>query len=201
MILVSVFGGAELERYLLPVIPIFYIAVSVALTYQRRRISAVVIPVMLVGLVANIYYNPPYPFPFENNLAMVDFVHLQQVGASFAEKNLKQQRIATAWPYTAALRNPDFGYVTKKLRVVETGDFHVQSIRNLDPHSFDALVVYTRTWDPQDGALSFPLVGRFLNHFYAWEPQITSAQCADLGLQEAVSWESRGQKISVYLRH
>lgn len=200
LVLVSIFGGAELERYLLPVLPVFYIAVSVALTYQRRIVSVIVIPVMLAGLLLNIYLNPPYPFPYENNLAMVDFVHLQQVGATFAELNLRQRRIATAWPYTAALRNPDFGYVSRKLNVLETGDFHVQSIRRLDPRSFDALLVYTRTWDSPDSALSSPLARRFLAHFYAWEPQITSEQCADLGLQEAVSWESRGQKISVYLR-
>src|SRR6201996_1888184 len=33
IVLVSVLGGAELERYLLPVLPIFYVAVGVALTY------------------------------------------------------------------------------------------------------------------------------------------------------------------------
>jgi len=32
LLLVSLFGGAELERYLLPVLPVFYIAVAIAMT-------------------------------------------------------------------------------------------------------------------------------------------------------------------------
>ena len=199
-VLVSMFGGAELERYLLPVLPVFYIAVSVALTYQRRWVNVTVIPLLLAGSVASLFYNPPYPFPFENNLAMVDFIRLQEIGAGLAERSLAGRRIATAWPYTAALRNPEFGYVTRKLSVVETGDFHVASIRRLQPNAFDALIVYTRTWDPEDSVLSLSVVRRFLHRFYAYEPQITSAQCAELGLQETVSWELHGQKISVYLR-
>ena len=200
LILVSVFGGAELERYLLPVLPVFYIVVSVALTYQRRWVNAIVIPVLLGGLIASLFWNPPYPFPFENNLAMVDFIRLQQIGASFAEKNLAGARIATAWPYTGALRNPDYGYVAKKLNVIETGDFHFDSIRRLKPGAFDALIVYTRTWDPKNSLISLAPVRSFLRRFYDWKPRINSEQCAQLGLYETVSWESRGQHISVYLR-
>ncbi len=39
ILLVSLLGGAELERYLLPVLAVFYIAVSVALTYFERICS------------------------------------------------------------------------------------------------------------------------------------------------------------------
>jgi hypothetical protein len=200
-VLVSLLGGAELERYLLPVLPIFYIAVSVALTYQRRRVNAIVIPALLGGLIVSNWWNPPYPFPFENNLAMVDFVRLQEIAAMFAERSLADKRIATAWPYTAALRRPEFGYVTKKLRVVETGDFHAASISRLSPAKFDALIVYTRTWEPDSGVLDFAIVRRFLGHFYGWQPQINSEQCKQLGLDEVVSWQVRRQTITVYLRH
>lgn len=201
LLVVSAFGGAELERYLLPVLPVFYIAVSVALTYQRKWVNIVAIPAIIGGLIASIFWNPPYPFPFENNLAMADFVHLQQIAANYVETNLPGQRIATAWPYTAALRSPDFGYVSKKLRVVETGDFHAADIAKLDPTRYDALVVYTRTWQPDSSLLRLYQVRRFLAHFYGWQPQITEQECAGLGLTRAASWESHGQQISVYLRH
>ena len=36
ILLVSLLGGAELERYLLPVLPVFYIAVGIALTSLDR---------------------------------------------------------------------------------------------------------------------------------------------------------------------
>lgn len=198
--LVSVFGGAELERYLLPVLAIFYITVAVALTYVTNLGRIISATGLAIGLVANLFWNPPYPFPFENNLAMVDFVRLQQAAAEFAERNLHDSRIATAWPYTAALRDPDYGFVRQKLNVIETNDFHASSIRALSPANFDVLITYTRTWAPQNGVISIPFVRKFLNRFYEWEPRITSEQCARLGLQELASWARRGQTIALYIR-
>ncbi len=178
MLLVSVFGGAELERYLLPVLPIFYIAVAVALTYVRKWVNVAATAALVAGLVVSLFWNPPYPFPYENNFAMVHFVQLQQAAAGFAERNFANRTIATAWPYTAALENPDYGFVNRKLNVVETNDFHFASIRALPPASFDALITYTRTWAPANGVIAIPLVRRFLTRFYQWQPDITPDQCA-----------------------
>ncbi len=200
LLLVSVFGGAELERYLLPALPVFYIAVAVALTYQRRTVNFVAVPALLAGLAANLFWNPPYPFPFENNLAMVDFVRLQQIAADFVQGAHAGKSIATAWPYTAALRRPEYGFVEKKLRIVETNDFHPASIAALPSDSFNVLIVYTRTWEPEKGVLLLPGVRRFLHHFYDWQPEITAEECARLGLRETVSWEAHGQRITVYAR-
>jgi len=200
LVLVSVLGGAELERYLLPTLPIFYIAVAVALTCVPKKVSIAATGALVAGLVINLWWNPPYPFPYENNLAMVDFVRLQQIAAGFAQRVLPGRAIATAWPYTAGLRDPDYGFVENKLNAVETGDFHVDSIRKLPPQSFDALITYTRTWMPSNGVIRYPLVRRFLSHFYEWQPDITTEQCADLGLQELISWKSRGQRITIYAR-
>lgn len=201
LMLVSVLGGAELERYLLPVLPIFYIAVSVALTYfQARWARVTATAVLLAGLVVNLFWNPPYPFPYENNYAMVDFVRLQKTAAEFAERNLSGRTIATAWPYTAALKRPDYGFVDHPLRVIESGDFHVSSIRALPVGSFDALITYTRTWAPPDGVISIPVVQHFLSRFYEWEPEITAEQCAELGLRRVMSWRLRGQAITIYVR-
>ncbi len=200
ILLVSAFGGAELERYLLPVLPLFYIAVGVALTYQRRAVNFVAIPALLAGLAANLFWNPPYPFPFENNLAMVDFVRLQQTAAGFVQQTQAGKTIATAWPYTAALRRTEYGFVERKMRVVETHDFHPSSIKALPPSSFDVLIVYTRTWEPEKSVLLLPAVREFLRHFYSWQPEITAEECAGLGLREIVSWERHGQRITVYAR-
>ncbi|MGA8029769.1 MAG: hypothetical protein WB992_21710 [Bryobacteraceae bacterium] len=200
LVTVSVFGGAELERYLLPVLPIFYIAVSVALTYTGRRVAIAATAALLTGLIVSLFWNPPYPFPYENNYAMVDFIRLQQLGAGFAERNLKGRTIATAWPYTAALQNPDYGFVHHPLKVLETGDFHVSSIRSLPPRSYDALITYVRTWAPGDSVISIPLIRRFLTHFYEWQPDIAPEECMQLGLKEAVSWSLHGQEITIYIR-
>jgi hypothetical protein len=199
IVLVSVLGGAELERYLLPVLPVFYIAVGIALTSLEKRFSVPAMAGLFAGLIVSLFWNPPYPFPFENNYAMVDFVRLQELAADFVERNIPDRTIATAWPYTAALENPDFGFVKHKLKVVETGDFHAASIKALPP-DFDVLIVYTRTWMPQNGVIAFDFVRRFLRHFYQWDSAITPEQCAEMGLMERISWTSRGQTITIYAR-
>jgi hypothetical protein len=200
LLLVSVLGGAELERYLLPVLPIFYISVSLALSSRRRWVGMSATALITLGLALNLFWNPPYPFPFENNLAMVDFVRLQQAAAEFAERSLPGQRIATAWPYTQALRHPEYGFVQHKLTSVETGDFSFQSIAALPPGNFDALITYTRTWAPEQSVLSIPVVRKFLERYYGWQHEITQEQCSRLNLQAVAGWKSRGQQITIYVR-
>jgi hypothetical protein len=199
-LLVTVLGGAELERYLLPVLPVFYIAVSIALTTVRKAVAIPVTVALFAGLITCIFWNPPYPFPYENNYAMVDFVELQQAAGQYADSHLQNKTIASAWPFTAALRDPDFGFVHSPKRVIETNDFHQDSIRQANPARFDALITYTRTWQPADGVMASSLVRRFLAKFYEWQPDITSEECAELGFREAVSWTMHGQVITVYLR-
>jgi len=200
LLLVSLLGGAELERYLLPVLPVFYIAVSVAMTSLTRKIVFPATAAMLIGLIANIFWNPPYPFPYENNYAMVDFVRLQQLAAAFAERHLGNSAIATAWPYTSALEHPDYGFVTRKLNVVETNDFHPASIRAIPAARFDAMITYTRTWAPANSVISLPLVRQFLRRFYEWDAPITTEECLSLGLHPVISWTARGQIITIYQR-
>lgn len=200
LVLVSVLGGAELERYLLPVLPIFYIAVGVALTYVPRSVSIPATAALVIGLVVNLFWNPPYPFPYENNYAMVDFVRLQQAATLFVENELPDSTIATAWPLTASLSSADYGYVRRPLHTIETDDFHASSIRTLSPGSFDALITYTRAWTPEDGIISWPWVRSFLSRYYEWEPDITPSECEQLGLRQAVSFRMHGQEITVYVR-
>ena len=200
IVLVTVLGGAELERYLLPVLPFFYIAVAIALTCLRRSVQIAATTGLAIGLLVNLFWNPPYPFPYENNYAMVDFVRLQQQAAGFVQRNLGNRTIATAWPYSAALKSPDYGFVDHKLKVVETNDFHVSSIRALPAKSYDVLITYTRTWAPSRGVIAIPVVRHFLSRFYQFEPEISTDQCKQLGLKKIVSWNRRGQEITIYMR-
>jgi hypothetical protein len=179
---------------------VFYIAASIAFLALPKRLNIVATPLLLLGLVISLLWNPPYPFPFENNMAMVDFVDLQKVAAEYAESNLPLSRIATAWPYTAGLARPDYGFVHHGLSVVETNDFHYSSIAAIPADQFDVLITYTRTWAPERGAVSIPLVRGFLTRYYDFAPEVTDDDCAQLGLVPLASWARRGQKITVYRR-
>jgi hypothetical protein len=195
---VTLLGGAALERYLLPVLPFFYIVVGLALVLLPRWQRIAASALLLVGLVVNIFWNPPYPFPFENNYAMVDFVGLQQAAAGYLEDHLAHERIATVWPYTSALENRDFGYVREPLQVVNLKDFSAESVRKLPRTSYGVLVVYTRTWAPDSGITTVPLIRSLLERYYDFKPQVTEEQCSALGLWPLISWERRGQTITVY---
>jgi hypothetical protein len=199
--MVSLLGGAELERYLLPVLPLVYIAMGAGWSVLRPMWRNTSIAVVSVGLLAWLVLNPPFPFPFENNLAMADFVELHQTAAQFLEKTYPNRRIYTAWPLTQALRDPAFGYVKTKQAPVETADLRYSTLRVIDSKNVDVLVLYSRTWEPEWGVLRFGIVERFLHRFYEYEPQMNTAQVREhFGLIPVQRWTRRGQWVEIYAR-
>jgi hypothetical protein len=198
--LVSFLGGAALERYLLPVIPFFYIAVAAALSVMPRWPRLLIPTGMAAGLLSAVILNSPLAYPFENNAAMVSFVHLQQRAAEYCEQELKGRTIVSAWPFPDALRRPEFGYVVRPMRV--------RGIENFDPDKVaalagkvDVLVVYSRTWEPHWGVMRLEWVRQFLAAYYFYKPQITPEEIEQrLGLGPAVRWDEGGQWIEIYVR-
>lgn len=202
VLLVSLFGGAALERYLLPVFPLLYIAAAIgwaAMPKLWRRSSQIA---LLAGLVLGLFWNPPFPFPLENNLAMADFVRLQRDTAEFLDERMPGVKVASAWPYTGALRNPDLGFTRIGYHVIETTDFHagnvIEACRKERP---DALIVYSRTWEPRWGVFGSNLAVDFLRRYYDYEPQIGTWEIQErLEMKPILRWERRGQWIEVYTR-
>jgi hypothetical protein len=201
ILLVSLLGGAALERYLVPILPLLYCAVAAALSTVGRVWRTVAVAGMTAGLAAGLFVNPPFPFPYENNLAMVDFVNLQVDAARFVERHYPTATVYTAWPLTAALRRPEFGYVEHPLRAVETSDLHESTLRALAPAHPDVLILYSRTWEPQWGVLRFAAVQALLRRYYEFEPEMTPAEVkSTLGLDPVMRWTSRGQWAEVFAR-
>ncbi len=201
ILLVSILGGAELERYLLPALPIFYIAAAAALSKMAPFARNFGVLAMCGGLIAGLFVNPVFPFPYEDNLAMTDFVELQQSAAQYLQSKYPRSIVYTAWPLTAALRRPVYGYVQQRLKTHETGDLRYSTLARLDPRAVDVLVMYSRTWEPRWGVLRLDWIARFLTKFYDYEPQMTAEQCrAILGLGRVARWEQRGQWIEVYAK-
>ncbi len=201
VLLVSLLGGAGLERYLLPVLPLVYIAMGAAFTVVDQPWRAAGVSAMAVGLLAGLFLNPPFPMPFENNLAMADFVELHRTAAQFLEKSYPEKTIYTAWPLTQALRNPAFGYVDRRLSAAETSDLHFSTLNALNPRNVDVLVLYSRTWEPSWGVLQWPPARDFLQRFYEYERQMTPAEVRrHFGLVSVGRWTQRGQWIEVFAR-
>ncbi len=199
ILLVSLLGGAALERYLLPVLPLVYIAMGAAFQLLRPRSRYIGAAVLASGLLAGLFLNPPFPFPYENNLALVDFVDLHRFAAQFLEKAYPHQTVSTAWPLTQALRNPAFGYVGQAMSAAETSDLHFSTLSALDPRSVDLLVLYSRTWEPQWGVLQWPAVRQFLSRFYEYEREMTPIEVRrHFGLVSVRRWTRHGQWIEIF---
>ena len=202
ILLVSLLGGAELERYLLPVVALYYIAVGAAFSaVPQFLIRNVGMFAVCGGLITGMFVNPVFPFPYEDNLAMVDFVRLHQTAAQYLESNYKDKNIYTAWPLTPALERSEFGYVQHSLKAHETVDLHYSTLSKLNPQAVDVLVMYSRTWEPKWSVFRVAGVDRFLARFYDYEPQMTDDQCRGvLGLARMGHWEQGGQWISVFAK-
>jgi 4-amino-4-deoxy-L-arabinose transferase-like glycosyltransferase len=201
VLLVSLLGGAELERYLLPVLPLVYIATGAAFQVLRPRWRYAGIATLAAGLLAGLFLNPLFPYPYENNLAMVDFVDLHRAAAQYLEKSYPKKTVYTAWPLTEALRNPAFGYVDHAMSAAETSDLHDSTLMALNPRTVDVLVLYSRTWEPRQGVFRWRHVRYFLSHYYQYEREITTAEVRQhFGLVPVQRWSRRGQWIEIYAR-
>ena len=197
---VTFLGGAVLDRYLLPVLPILYAAFAAAAstyTPQRRLTSNLA---LLAMLVTGWFVNPPFPFPLENNLAVVDFVELQHDAAQYLESNFSGRRVVSVWPFTAAIRNPDFGYVQARIPTLRAPGLRLEEFKTLSMSDPDVIVTYSRGQTPPAYILDNPIVRSWFAPFIDLQPEATSSELRTIGYQSQARWERKGQWIQIYSR-
>jgi len=200
ILLVSVFGGASLDRYALPVFPILFAAIAAAGSVYPRSWRWATQAAMTFALFLGLFWNPPYPFSFENNLAMTDFVELQQDAASWLEAWAPGRRVASAWPFTDAIRRPEMGYVHRGFAVQQAEDFRLASLADLDVRKIDVLVVFSRNWALDGGALDYEWVREYLRRNWGYYTQATPEEIgAGLGFRPVMKLTRRGQWIEIYV--
>jgi 4-amino-4-deoxy-L-arabinose transferase-like glycosyltransferase len=198
VVVVSALGGAVLERYLLPALPVVYIAFAVSLQAFLPPTRKAVFAALIVCLIAANFVNPIYPFPFENNLEFVSFEDLEKTAASSVES--QQGVVATAFPMAEALRNPDFGFVRAPADVISVADFTRPEMEKLKLQNPAMVVVFTRTWDPLH-ILQHPLVKRFVRHEYGYQPELSQDKIAEMLQMRIIhQWSSRGLTFSLLTR-
>ena len=200
LILLSVVGGAILPRYLLPVLPVFYL-VAVGIVMRLPRFPArLICAATVAGFVWAWFINPPCPFPFEDNLAYADFVRLHGEAAQYLEAQPGQPRILTAWPATDELAQPALGYVRRPLRIVPVEGFAPQDFAGVPPESFDLLYLYSRKWEPPGNWVArFPVWLRVQGRYFDYRPQLASEDLAGrYHLKLLAEYTRRGQWVRIY---
>jgi 4-amino-4-deoxy-L-arabinose transferase-like glycosyltransferase len=203
VMIVTTLGYALLERYLIPVLPILYAAIAAAAVVYSARWRWISHTALFALLVAGWFWNPPYPFSYENNLAWTDFVALQKDAANYLESNAPDKRILSSWPFTGALKHPYLGYVGRPLTSIELPSytFHLDDIVGFDRNSYDLLVVYEKFWTFEGRAFDNSLLRPIIRQYRDYHPQATEAEIrTGLGLIPIRKWERGGQWIEIYAK-
>ena len=194
-----VIGGAVLERYLLPVLPIVLAAFANALCALRPMWRKCAFAGMCACSAICIVVNPIYPFPLENNLAWSDFVAVQHDAAEYISAHVRAGgRVASSFPFAGCMRRPEFGYTAVRFQIEDVPDFTPDSLQQLRGRKIDALAVFTSTWDPMKLERNAHWVA-FLKKFYSYERDVSGDEVtAMLGLHRVARFERHGQWIEVY---
>jgi hypothetical protein len=202
LMMLSVLGGAVLPRYLLPIFPPLDL-IAVILIWRLPRAVARSIMALAAGCFVWAWFlNPPYPFPFEDNLAYADFIRLHERAAQLLEARAGKPRILTAWPASDELAHPFLGYVRRPLNLVAVEGLGRNDFDRVSPDSFDCLYLYSRHWEPAHNLLrSFPWLQRLQARYFEYQPQVQEQElAAKYHLRLLASFESRGQWVRIYVR-
>jgi hypothetical protein len=155
---------------------------------------------MVTGMAVSNFVNPPYPFPYEDNLAFADFVRLQAEAADYLEHWHPSARVSTVWPLTLELAHPELGFVSRRLAVKSLRNFAPETLAAIDWKNEQVVVVYSRTWDPSLSVMHFGPVLRVWRHFYGYLPNATMDQARALApfpIQQ--HFERHGQWLDIYV--
>jgi 4-amino-4-deoxy-L-arabinose transferase-like glycosyltransferase len=202
LVMLSLVGGAVLPRYLLPVFPPL-VLIAVILIWRLPPRAARAIMVLTAGCFVWAWFlNPPYPFPFEDNLAYADFIPLHEQAAQLLEARAGHRRILTAWPASDELARPYLGYVHQPLNVVAVEGFGRHDFDSVSPESFDCLYLYSRRWEPANNWLRrWPWLQELQQRYFEYQPQIPEQElAARYHLRLLASFERRGQWVRIYVR-
>jgi hypothetical protein len=200
VIAMALIGGAVLARYMLPVVPL---AIILAVSTLRRRLRywPAAVAVVAVAFVAAWFWNPPYGFSPEDNLAYRDYVVLHEDAERFLEARYPMAHVLTAWPASDELTRPWLGYVTRPMRVVRVEDFSIEQILSAADFraNFEVALVFSTKYEPRHPLLDrwnkwTDLKRRFFGFHRDLPPQAT-AQI--LGGRIVFSEERKGQWVAV----
>ncbi len=200
VIAMALIGGAVLARYMLTAIPLVII-VAVSTLRRRWRYWPVAIAVIVLAFVAAWFWNPPYGFSPEDNLAYRDYVVLHEDAERFLEARYPMAHVLTAWPASDELTRPWLGYTTRPLQVVQIEDFSLEQVLSAAEfrQHFEAALVFSTKYEPR-----CPLLDRWRvwiqlkQKFFGFHRDLPPAAAAQiLGGRIVFSEQRKGQWAAV----
>jgi len=196
----SMVGGAVLARYLLPVLPLG-IVICVSTLWRRVRYWGPVVAVVVLAFAAALFVDPPYGFPFEDNLAYHDYAILHQNAERFLEARYPMARVLTAWPASDEITRPYLGYVTRPLRVLRIENFSLQELAFASEarSEFDVVLVFSTKYLPPNALVTrWPRWERLQTRFFGFHRDLPPEAVASLlGGQLVYNWGVRGQWVGI----
>ncbi len=145
----ALIGGAVLARYMLPAVPLVII-LAVSTLRRRLRYWPAAVAVVALAFVAAWFWNPPYGFSPEDNLAYRDYIVLHQDAERFLEARYPMARALTVWPASDELTRPWLGYVTRPVQVVRIEDFSLEEVLSAAEfrQNFEVALVFSTKYEP-----------------------------------------------------
>jgi hypothetical protein len=192
----ALIGGAELARYMLPVVPLV-ILICVSTLWRRVRMWRGVIGIVALMFVAGWFVNPPYGFAPEDNLAYRDFILLHQNAETFLEARYPMARVLTAWPASDELTRSYLGYVTRPMRVVRIENFAAEQVMMAaDLHSeYDVALVFSTKCEPVHPLLeNWRVWQSWKTRFFGYHRDLPPASAAQILRGSLVYAETRNEQ-------
>jgi hypothetical protein len=205
VVAMALIGGAILARYMLPAVPLVII-VAVSTLRRRLRYWRFAIAIIAAAFVLGWFWNPPYGFSPEDNLAYRDYIVLHENAERFLEARYPMARVLTAWPASDELTRPWLGYTTRPMEVVRIEDFSLEQVLSAADYRahFDAALVFSTTYEAPHTLLERWTLGRsrkwqeLKTRFFGFHRDLPPAAAAQiLGGHVVFSEERQGQWVAV----
>jgi hypothetical protein len=200
VVAMALIGGAVLARYMLPAVPLVII-VACSTLRRRLRYWPAAVAVVAVAFVAGWFWNPPYGFSPEDNLAYRDYVLLHEDAERFLEARYPMAHVLTAWPASDELTRPWLGYTTRPVQVVRIEDFSLEEVlsaADFRSHYDVALVFSTKYEPPHALADRWQRWAELKRRFFGFHRDLPPAAAAQiLGGQVVFEEERKGQWVGV----
>jgi hypothetical protein len=148
VVAMALIGGAVLARYMLPAVPLV-IMVSVSTLWRRLRYWLAAVSCVAVAFVVAWFWNPPYGFSLEDNLAYRNYIELHEDGERFLEARYPMARVLTAWPASDEISRPWLGYITRPMRIVRIENFSLDEVLSAASQpNYQVALVFSTKYEP-----------------------------------------------------